>query len=221
VPTGSADEDLWWSIGRAILGPLMYAMFRVRAGGLANLPASGGAILASNHVSVFDPVILGLVASRRGRTVRFVGAYENWDVPVVGWGLRKIRQIPLVRGGSDLRALEVAARVVRSGALAGIYPEGRVGPGPLLPGKRGTARLSLASKGPVIPVGIWGTNARWPKSGLHWSRPLRPVVALCVGAPITPEGDPASPQDVQALTDRLMAGIAHQVLAARSVARIP
>jgi 1-acyl-sn-glycerol-3-phosphate acyltransferase len=199
----------------------MYAMFRMRTLGLTNIPPHDSAILASNHVSVFDPILLGLAASRRGRTVRFIGAAENWDVPVVGWGLRKIRQIPVVRGASDVQALEGAARVVRSGALAGIYPEGRVGPGPLMAGRRGAARLALASEGPIIPVGIWGTNARWPKSGLHFRRPLRPVVAVCIGVPIEPKGDPASPEDVQALTDRLMAEIGRQVLTARSVARYP
>ncbi len=199
----------------------MYALFRVRPHGLAQIPADGGGVIVSNHVSVFDPVILGLMAARRGRTVRFLAAAGNFDVPVVGWGLRRIRQIPVVRGASSVQALEGATAVVRSGALAGVYPEGGVGPGPLMPGRRGAARLALASEGPIIPVGIWGTNARWPKTGLLFKPPLRPVVGICVGAPIQPKGDPASAEHVQALTDQLMAEIGRQVLAARSVARYP
>jgi 1-acyl-sn-glycerol-3-phosphate acyltransferase len=221
VPTGRADQDFWWSLGRALIGPFMRLLFRFRVVGAANLPAEGGGVVASNHVSVFDPVILGLVAAHRGRTVRFIGASENWRIPVIGWGLRKIRQIPIVRGGRDLAALQDAARIVRSGALAGIYPEGRVGPGPLMRGRSGAARLALASGGPLIPVGIWGTNARWSKRGLSLRPPWRPVVALCIGLPIPAEGDPESTEDVQALTDRLMAEIGRQVMAARAIARHP
>ncbi|MEX2458862.1 MAG: lysophospholipid acyltransferase family protein [Actinomycetota bacterium] len=221
VPPGRAHQDFWWSLGRALIGPFMWLLFRFRVVGLANLPAEGGGVVASNHVSVFDPVVLGLLAARRGRTVRFIGAVENFRIPVIGWGLRKIRQIPIVRGGQDLAALEDAARIVRSGALAGIYPEGSVGPGPLMRGRSGAARLALASGGALVPVGIWGTNARWSKRGLSLRPPWRPTVAVCIGAPIAAEGDPESTEDVQRMTDRLMAEIGRQVMAARAIARHP
>jgi 1-acyl-sn-glycerol-3-phosphate acyltransferase len=220
-PPGRAEQDFWWSLFRGMAGPVMRLLFRFRIVGLANLPAEGGAILASNHVSVFDPIMLGLAASERGRTVRFIGAVETFSIPVVGWALRRIRQIPITRGARDLRALEGAARIVRSGALAGIYPEGGVSLGPLARGKRGAARLALASGGPLVPVALWGTNARWPRPGLTLRRPWRPTVAVCIGPPIPAEGDPESAEDVQRLTDRLMSEIARQLVAARSIARYP
>jgi 1-acyl-sn-glycerol-3-phosphate acyltransferase len=221
APTGRADRDLWWSIGAIVLGSLMRAMFRLRFVGLEHLPERGGGILASNHISGLDPVVLGLAGARRGRTIRFLGAAEQWRVPVIGWGLRRIRQIPIVRGGHDLAALEIAARVVRAGALAGIYPEGGVGTGELQPARRGAARLALATGGAIIPVAVWGTNARWPRSGLHFRRPWRPVVAVCVGPPITARGDPTSDEALRALTDRMMQGIAEQLARARRIARVP
>lgn len=222
VPTGRADQDFWWSLGALVVGSAAAVLFRRRTRGLAHLPTTGGGILASNHVSVLDPIFLGLTATDRGRTVRFLAAAETFDLRVIGWGLRRLRQIPIVRGARDVAALEGAARVVRSGALAGIYPEGGVvGIDEIRAGRRGAARLALTSASPLIPVGIWGTNARWPKSGPTLGRPWRPTVAVCIGAPILSEGDPRSDGDLRALTDGLMDAIAEQRALARTIARHP
>src|SRR5204863_558978 len=132
------------------------------------VPREGGAILVCNHISVLDPVIISMGATTTGRAVRFLTAAEFFRKPVIGWGLRRIRQIPIRRGASDRRALEQAARVIRRGALAGIFPEGTLSPdGNPLPGKRGAARLALASGAPILPCGIWGTRARWPRGGIR------------------------------------------------------
>lgn len=71
---------------------------------------------------------------------------------------------------------------------------------------------------PVIPVGLWGTQHRWPKSGLTFSPPARPTVAVVYGEPIRHEGDPKRRPDVQALTDRIMDDIAGLVAQARATA---
>src|SRR5438034_575626 len=94
-----------------------------------SIPRTGPAILACNHVSVLDPVIIAMAPSYRGRTVRFLAAAEMFEKPLIGPGLRLIRQIPIRRGERDMRALEEAADVISAGALAGIFPEGGVGPG--------------------------------------------------------------------------------------------
>src|SRR5207247_1679697 len=86
----------------------------------------GPALRACNHISVIDPVIIALAPSYRGRTVRFLAAAEMFEKPLVGPGLRLIRQIPIRRGERDVGALEEAAEVIAQGALAGIFPEGGV-----------------------------------------------------------------------------------------------
>jgi 1-acyl-sn-glycerol-3-phosphate acyltransferase len=88
----------------------------------------------------------------------------------------------------------------------------------LQPGKTGVARIALATGAPVIPVGIWGTQDRWPRSGLHWRRPWRPGLAVTFGEPIEPAGDPTSEEDVDRFLERVMAGIADQVEVARALA---
>ena len=85
----------------------------------------------------------------------------------------------------------------------------------LLPGQKGAARIALMAGAPVVSVGLWGTQHRWPKSGLTFSPPARPTVAVVYGEPIHSEADPKRRSDVQALTDRIMDDIAGLVAQAR------
>jgi 1-acyl-sn-glycerol-3-phosphate acyltransferase len=199
------------------MGPLFHLLFRIRYRGREHIPPEGGLILASNHISVLDPVIIAMSVTTTGRAVRFLAAAEFFRKPFIGWGLRRIRQIPIRRGASDRRALEQAAGVIRRGALAGIFPEGTLSPdGAPLPGKRGAARIALASGVPILPCGIWGTRARWPRGGIRWTRPLRPKVVVAFGPLLEPAGRLEDPNDVQTLTDLIMAAIAEQTGRARA-----
>ena len=219
----SADlvqDDPVWIVGLITVGAAFRAAFHVRVEGGRHLPRTGGAIVALNHVSVLDSIGIAVACSDRGRTVRFLAASEAFDVPLVGWGLRVFRQIPIRRGARDVAALERAAEVVRAGALAGIYPEGRVGEtGVLQPGRTGVGRLSLASGAPVVPVGVWGAQARWPQGGPKLRGPLRPPFAVVFGEPIHPGGELTSQDDVRALTDRVMSSIGKLVERAKVLSR--
>jgi 1-acyl-sn-glycerol-3-phosphate acyltransferase len=199
------ELDVWWRIGRATVGSLFRLAFRIRFAGLERLPP-GPALLACNHVSVLDPVFVGIGVSDGGRTVRFLAAAEAFRMPVVGWGMRMIGQIPIRRGGRDRTALDTAGAVIRQGGLAGIFPEGRVNPAPetLAAGQKGAARLALAAGVPVVPVAIWGPQVRWPRGRLRLRRPWRPDVAVVVGRPIEMDGDPRDPRAVRDLTERMM-----------------
>jgi len=203
------ERGVWWAVGRASVGTLVKTAFRLRVAGAGNVPASGGALLAYNHISPIDALFVALPIVERGRAVHFFVLSEDFERPIVGWGLRKTGQIPIRRGFGDWSAIETSAGVLERGMLAGIAPEGTVGDGAeLLPAQKGAARISLMAGAPVIPVGLWGTQRRWPKSGLTFSPPARPTVAVVYGEPIHSEGDPKHRPDVQALTDRIMDDIA-------------
>jgi 1-acyl-sn-glycerol-3-phosphate acyltransferase len=200
-----SELDLWWSIARIGVGGPLVAALRIRVAGLRNIPARGGAILAPNHMSVLDPFVVSWGAARRGRATRFMTLTELAAQPFKGWGMRRLGMIPIRRGLGDWEAIEHTAETVRRGALAGIFPEGRMGDGPgLLPGAKGAARIALSAGAPIVPVGIWGTQDRWPRSGFKRSGALRTGVGLVYGVPIAPEGDPRSRADVRALTDKVM-----------------
>lgn len=202
--------DFWWKLALATVGRIIKAGFRLRSLDAGRIPGSG-AILAANHMSVLDPIVIAVLAAERGRTLRFLAAAEAFNIPLVGWGLRRLSQIPIRRGERDQAALDTAAEVIRAGALAGIFPEGKVNDLPdLLDGRRGAARLALISGAPLIPVGIWGTHRRWPKSGLTLKRPLRPALAVAFGEPIEPSGDATSADDLRKITETLMEAIEEQ-----------
>jgi 1-acyl-sn-glycerol-3-phosphate acyltransferase len=83
---------------------------------------------------------------------------------------------------------------------------------------RGVARLSLSTKAPVIPVGLWGTQQRWPRSGRRYGRPWRPRLAFVFGDAVAPAGDPTDPDDLAAFTQRVREAIEVQVARAKAVA---
>jgi 1-acyl-sn-glycerol-3-phosphate acyltransferase len=216
------DLSGWWLFGIAVVGFFSRVLFRLRVEGADRVPSSGSAIVAGNHVSALDGVALALATGSRGRRMtRFLVAAEFFRKLWCGWALRLYRQIPIRRGARDQGALDVAIETIRGGALAGIFPEGTVNPEPetgLLRGRKGAARIALATDAPVVPVGIWGTQARWPKLGLHLRRPWRPVVAISYGEPIPPKGDAGSAADVQAFADVITDAIAAQAERARELA---
>jgi 1-acyl-sn-glycerol-3-phosphate acyltransferase len=218
------DLDGWWVFGVAVVGFFWRILFRTRIEGIDRIPSSGPAIVAGNHVSALDGVVLALVTGSRGhRMTRFLVAAEFFRKLWCGWALRVYRQIPVRRGQRDQGALDDAIETIRGGALAGIFPEGTVNAEPeagLLRGRRGAARIALATDAPVVPVGIWGTQARWPKPGLHARRPWRPVVVISYGEPIAPKGDPESTDDVQAFTDVMIDALAAQAERARELAGV-
>ncbi len=173
-------------------------------------------------MSVLDAIFVGLPLIRRGRIVRCFALSEDFERPLMGRALRGLGQIPIRRGAGAWEPLEQMADVIRKGWLGGIAPEGTVGTGDqLLPIQKGPARIALLAGCPVIPIGIWGPQRRYPKTGIHLRAPWRPPLGVAFGAPIPVEGDPKCRPDVQALTDRLSEALAGQVDVARRLAPDP
>ena len=222
MPGPVSELNGWWRAGVALVGPVLRLLFDLRWAGIERIPRTGPALLAANHVSSLDGIVLAyLVARRESRPTRYLVAAEFFDRWFHGFWLRTFKQIPIRRGMRDSGALDEAVATVRSGAVAGIFPEGTVNPdpgGPMLRGRTGVARIALAARAPVIPVGIWGTQIRWPRTGLTFRRPLRPTVALVFGPPVEPRGDPSSPDDTQDFTALVMSRIVEQTAAARDLA---
>lgn len=209
-------------MARATVGSAAAASFRIRVAGSQHIPRRGGALIAYNHVSVLDAIFVGLPLTRQGRIVRCFALSEDFERPFMGRALRGLGQIPIRRGAGAWDPLEEMADVIRRGWLGGIAPEGTVGTGEcLLPIQKGPARIALLAGCPVIPVGIWGAQRRYPKAGLHFGPPVRPTLGVAFGPPIHPVGDAKHRPDVQALTDRLGETLHAQVEAARRLAPDP
>jgi 1-acyl-sn-glycerol-3-phosphate acyltransferase len=171
----------YWVV-KAILTPVLRVLFKVRPDGRENVPAEGGAILASNHLSFSDSIFLPLVIKRR---ITFVAKAEYFEDRKTAWFFRAVGQIPIKRGGGSAsqRALDSAMDVLTAGGLFGIYPEGTRSPdGCLYKGHTGVARLALKSGAPVIAVAMIGTREAQPIGqvkpnffspiGLKFSKPM-------------------------------------------------
>ena len=170
----------YWFLKLIALGPLLRIIFRPQASGLENVPKSGPAILASNHLSYADWLFMPLSLPRR---VSFVAKAEYFTSPgVKGWFQKLFfsgaGQIPIDRSGADAAegALLSAKSVLDKGDLFGIYPEGtRSHDGRLYRGKTGVARLALETGVPVVPCAVVGTDVVAPP-GKTFGSFTRPIV---------------------------------------------
>jgi 1-acyl-sn-glycerol-3-phosphate acyltransferase len=151
----------YWVL-KALLSPLLRALYRVRVEGLDGVPARGPAVMASNHISFSDSIFLPMVLRRR---ITFVAKAEYFEDPKTRWFFRAVGQIPMKRGGGpeSERALAAAREVLTAGNLLGIYPEGTRSPdGRLYKGHTGVARLALECHVPVLCVAMIGTREVQP-----------------------------------------------------------
>ena len=207
-------QNKWyWAFKHIFFGPVLQRYNRVEVSGLEHIPASGPAILASNHQAVMDSFYLPLVCPRQ---ITFLAKKEYFTgIGLVGraqrWFFTTVGQVPIDRTSADAGedAMNSALRVLARGDLFGIYPEGTRSPdGKLYKGKTGMARIALRSGAPVVPVAMLGTREANP-IGTWVPRPAK--VRVNIGEAIDPRAfvnarglDPDSYEAARVLTDEVM-----------------
>lgn len=201
-----------YQVSRVLAGPILHLLWRPEVTGLEHIPASGGAILASNHLSIVDSIFLPLMVSR---PVTFAAKSEYFTGTrlvdrITGTYLRATKQLSVDRAGARAAQdmLESALGLMRDGALFGIYPEGTRSPdGRLYRGRTGIGWLALSSGLPVIPVAMIGTDRVLPP-GSKIPRVSR--IRVKIGAPLTFEVLQArgtGARQRRAVTDEVMQSI--------------
>ncbi len=158
-------------------------LFHFTVVGVERLPASGPAVLVSNHESWLDPIIVPLALPRKPA---FLAMEELWRMPVLSLVMRVYGPlaIPLNRGTVDATALKRAVRALQAGALLIVFPEGGISPSrELRPFHRGAAMLAARAGAPIIPVAIQGTAEALP---LGRMLPRRRPITVRIGTPIRP-----------------------------------
>jgi 1-acyl-sn-glycerol-3-phosphate acyltransferase len=201
-----------YQVSRVLAGPFLHLLWRPEITGLEHIPASGGAILASNHLSIVDSVFLPLMLPR---PVTFAAKSEYFTGTrlvdrITGAYLRATKQLSVDRAGARAAQdmLESALGLLRGGALFGIYPEGTRSPdGRLYRGRTGIGWLALSSGLPVIPVAMIGTDRVLPPGS---KIPRLSRISVRVGEPLAFDALRASgagARQRRAVTDEVMRAI--------------
>lgn len=172
---------LSWILARVVF----YALFGLRLRGRENVPAEGGVVVASNHQSFLDPIIIG-IALGPWRQVHYM-ARDSLFVGPFGWLIRTYNAFPVRRGRADREALAEARRRLSRGLPVLVFPEGtRSADGRLGRVKAGAARLALDAGVPLLPCYIHGAYRAWGR-GKKFFRPIRGM-RVYVGRPIETAG---------------------------------
>lgn len=200
---------IYWVMKYIFIGPIVKAIWRPWVVGRRNIPKTGGAILASNHLSFADSIFLPLMIDR---PVSFLAKSDYFTGKGVKGFLTRIffkgtGQLPIDRSGGKASeaSLNTGLRVLGRGDLLGIYPEGTRSPdGTLYRGRTGIARMALESKVPVIPVIMVDTDTMMP-IGQRMPRVVR--VGVVIGEPIDFsrfEGMESDRYILRSVTDEIM-----------------
>jgi 1-acyl-sn-glycerol-3-phosphate acyltransferase len=139
---------------------------RVEVEGLENVPRTGTVILAANHISNFDAVVSGawITVGLRRRRIHWLGKRELFDWPVIGWAAAHGGVHPVNRGSADVESFRLATKILESGYVLFVFPEGTRSPtGELQEAKDGTAMLAMRTGARIVPIGINGSDAVWKK----------------------------------------------------------
>lgn len=171
-----------WAVCARALDLALRALATVRITGAEHLPRTGAALLAANHVSHLDPVVLLVVAHRCGRKVRIMGVQEVHDHPLVGRFVRAGRHIPVVQGSPSRAPLLAAEQALAAGELVLVYPEGTIPEtGAEVAAKGGVGLLTSRAGVPVVPLRSRGLE----RGALSRWRPWRRLpVTVDIGAPV-------------------------------------
>lgn len=203
--------DWRWRFLMALIAPwFVLARWRIRVEGLEHVPRHGGAIIAFNHHSYADAVMLAWGVALKGkRPLRYMAKREACEGRWVGWVTRWISVIPVDRGspGARARALAGAQAAVEDGDLVAIAPEQTISDSlDLLPFRSGPARVAIVTGAPIVPCIGWGSQ-RFIGPDRRLGRVLRLPVTVRFGEPVLPQPG----EDAAALTARLRARMQEQL----------
>ena len=190
---------------------LCHALFRVLGlridvEGAERLPRTGPVVVAANHSSFIDFMVVGLVGTARGRLIRFMAKQSVFDFPVSGALMRGMHHLPVDRAHGETAA-RAAYRALQAGEVVGIYPEATIGRAFEVKDRadlrRGAAYLAQRTGAALVPVAHWGVH-RVLTVGGRVSLRRGTAVRVLVGEPLVP----LPGEDADALTDRLHAALA-------------
>ena len=172
--------------------------FRTKVIGAENIPATGGFILAANHMANWDPPFLGTFIARE---VNFMGKEELFKNPIMAAICRGLHVFPVKRGAADKSAIKTALKIIKNGDCFGIFPEGtRSKTGKIRKAESGVSLIAAMTKAPIIPAAIVNTNKIFKEK-------LFPRLAVVYGTPIYFQGNSKDKVQLDEFAQKIMAEI--------------
>ena len=183
-----APLGIWYRFAVSVLKPPLTALTRRDWRGAEHLPDTGGVVVAPNHVSHSDPLVVGHFLYDHGYPPRFLGKEGLFRLFLVGRVLRGAGQIPVYRETADAaQAYSAAVAAVRAGECVAIYPEATLTRDPALwpmVGKTGAARVALETGAPLVPIAQWGPQVLMPPYSKRLRLLPRTTMHVWAGAPV-------------------------------------
>lgn len=159
---------------------------RLRVTGTDNIPRTGGAVIACNHVSYLDFIFCGLGAQPAKRLVRFMAKKEIFDNRIAGPLMRGMHHIPVDRAAGK-GSYDEAVQRLRAGELVGVFPEATISRSfTVKPIKSGAVRMAADAGVPVVPMSIWGTQRLWTKGRPRTLTKRHVPIHIHAGEPFRP-----------------------------------
>ncbi|MEZ5116228.1 MAG: lysophospholipid acyltransferase family protein [Candidatus Nanopelagicales bacterium] len=208
-------RGFWYAFAEGVLRPPMAVLTRRDWEGTENLEQDGGGIIvAANHLSWFDPIVIAHVLNNNDRPPRFLAKEAVFRIPVAGAIIGGAGQIPVYRESRDAaRAVRAAVDAVKAGECVVVYPEGTITRDPDLwpmSGKTGAARIALMSGRPVIPLAHWGAQDVMGPYQKEFKALPRKTMRVKVGPPVDLsdlEGRSLVAETLRIATDRILDAI--------------
>ncbi|MFC6088649.1 lysophospholipid acyltransferase family protein [Saccharothrix lopnurensis] len=174
---------------------------RITRDGTDHVPTTGGAVMASNHVSYLDFIFAGFGALPAKRLVRFMAKHEVFENRISGPLMRGMHHIPVDRSAGQA-SYQQALAALRAGEIVGIFPEATISRSFTVKDvKSGAVRLAAEAGVPLLPTALWGTQRLWTKGKPKNLTQRHVPVTIVVGAPIEPTTDEALRTRVRELLD--------------------
>jgi 1-acyl-sn-glycerol-3-phosphate acyltransferase len=159
-----------YPFARSIVAGILKPTYRIKVEGLENFPKEGGVLLCTNHISNFDPPVVGVTAPRK---VFFMAKAELFKVPILKNLLDNFGTFPVNRGGSDREALRTGLKILKEGNVLGFFPEGtRSKNGELGKGQAGAGFFALRSTAAVVPCAIIGPYKPFKPLHVVYGKPI-------------------------------------------------